>query len=92
MEEVIQADAQHEQIEAFFEHPVDFAFPFLEVPVFGLEAGPAAVGEVAQAAVFEAWAFRDLEAGQVNGVLARDDVAVPEIAQSARSSKEVVTA
>ena len=55
-----------------------------------LEAREATMGEIADAAIFETRLFVDVEAGEVDGILLRHNVAVPEPVASTAPFEEVV--
>ena len=90
LEKIVLPDAQHEDVEPPLEAPVDLARPLLGPPVLGLEAREAPVREIADAAVLEVGFLLHIEAGEVDRVLLRHDVDVPEPAAAAAPFQEVV--
>ena len=90
LEEVVETDSQHEEVQPFFENPVDFLLPLFEIPMLRLEAVKAAVGEIAQAAVVESRRFGDVEIRDIDVRKRWNDVAVPEVMATGAAFEEII--
>ena len=90
LEQIVEPDPQHEQIEAFLENPVDFPFPLVKIPVFRLETVQAPVREITQTPVFETGAFEDVDFLNADCLLRGDDITVPEITAVRFGFKKVI--
>ena len=76
---VVHADAQHEEIQPLFEHPVDLFLPIFIRPMLRLKAVKSAVGKIAQTAVFKVRLFGNIDVFERNVGAFRYYIAVPKI-------------